>query len=218
MKKASIASCIDLTLLAPFALNEDIHKLCLQAMRFGFYSVCINPVNVKFVKKELSGSGVKVCSVVGFPFGANKKEIKAFEAKTAIKEGAQEIDMVMNIAAFKNGDVKLAQDDLNAVIRAAEPHPVKVIIETCYLNDDEKVNACKMIMHTNAQFVKTSTGFGSAGATESYIRLILIVVGNNLKIKATGGIHTLKFALALIEAGADRLGTSKGVEIIAECD
>lgn len=218
MDKNILASCIDLTLLKPFAVREDIIKICNQAMRFGFFSVCVNPVNVRFALGELSGSRVRVCTVVGFPFGASKKEVKAFEAKSAIKDGATEIDMVINITAIKNGDAKIAEADIVAVVKAAAPYPVKVIIETCYLTDEEKVITCRMLLNTGAAFVKTSTGYGSGGATEQDVRIIRNIVGDRMKIKAAGGIQNLQIALSLLDAGADRLGTSRGVEIIAECE
>jgi deoxyribose-phosphate aldolase len=218
LDKKSFAMLIDFTLLKPFATSEDIKKLCMQAVRYGFFSVCVNPVYVKFAFKELSGSQVKVCTVSGFPLGANRMEIKALEAKSAKKDGASEIDMVMNLSAFKSGDFTAVEREINAVVKACEPAPVKVIIETCYLSEDEKIKACRLIMKTGAKFVKTSTGFGNSGATESDVRLIKSIIGDELKIKAAGGIHTFKDAFGLIEAGADRIGTSAGVQIISQYD
>ncbi len=214
--KASLASLIDLTLLKPFATEDDIRKLCVQAMRFGFFAVCVNPVHVRYAVSELAGSRAKVVTVVGFPLGANKKETKAFEAINAVKDGATELDMVINMAFLKCGPHEAAEDDIRAVVKACAPYPVKVIIETCYLSDAEKETACKIILNSGAAFVKTSTGFAEQGGTEEDVRLIRRIVGDSLKIKAAGGISTLKQAVSLIEAGADRLGTSKGVEILAE--
>jgi deoxyribose-phosphate aldolase len=216
ISKTELASCIDSTLLKPFAVRDDIRKLCAQAMRFGFYSVCVNPIHVRYAISELADSRVKVCTVVGFPLGANKKEVKAFEAKSAIRDGAKEIDMVIGIEYVKSGEMKKAEEDIIAVVKASAPYPVKVIIETCFLSDAEKESACRLIMNSGASFVKTSTGFGTEGAKVEDVKLIKSIVGERLMIKAAGGIQTLRQALLLIEAGADRLGTSKGVEIIAE--
>lgn len=216
MDKQGVSRLIDSTLLKPFASHDDIRRLCVQAMRFEFFSVCVNPIYVSLAARELDGSHIRICTVAGFPLGTHKKETKAFETKRAIRDGADEIDMVMNLGALKSRDYKSVTADIDAVVRAAEGRPVKVIIETCFLTDEEKSAACKIILGTGAAFVKTSTGFGTHGATEADIRLMRTIVGGALKIKAAGGIQTLKDLLHLVDAGADRIGTSRGVEIVSE--
>ncbi|MCX7655390.1 MAG: deoxyribose-phosphate aldolase [Treponemataceae bacterium] len=214
--KASLAKTIDHTLLKPTATAEQIRELCAEARANHFASVCVNPVWVPLVAKELSGSDVLTCTVIGFPLGASTKEIKAEETRLALKQGAQEVDMVINIGALKGGDHRTVEEDIRAVVKAAEKAIVKVIIETCFLSDEEKRIACELARKAGAHFVKTSTGFGSGGATVEDVRLMKKVVGDTMKIKASGGIRSYHDAIAMLEAGADRIGTSSGVAIIAE--
>lgn len=214
--KATLAKTIDHTLLKPTATAEQIRELCAEARANHFASVCVNPVWVPLVVKELSGSDVLTCTVIGFPLGASAKEVKAEEARLAVKQGAQEVDMVINIGALKGGDHRTVEEDIRAVVKAAERATVKVIIETCYLSDEEKRLACELARKAGAHFVKTSTGFGTGGATVEDVRLMKKVVGDTMKIKASGGIRSYHDAIAMLEAGADRIGTSSGVAIVAE--
>lgn len=211
-----IARYIDHTNLRAYATREDIIKLCREAREYGFYAVCVNPYRVKLAKKELEGSGVKVASVIGFPLGATPTEVKVFEAEKALEDGADELDMVINIGALKDGDHEYVKRDIAAVAEVAHDKGalVKVIIETCYLTDEEKEMACRLAMEAGADFVKTSTGFGSGGATVEDVKLMRRVVGNRLGVKAAGGIRDYETALAMIEAGANRIGASKGVKIV----
>ncbi len=215
--KAVVAATIDHTLLKPIATAEQIRELCAEARANKVASVCVNPVWVPLVSKELSGSGVAVCTVIGFPLGANATETKVDEAKLAIKQGAQEVDMVINVGALKSGDLRTVEDDIRAVVKAAVPKAiVKVIIETCFLSDEEKRIACELAVKAGAHFVKTSTGFGTGGATAEDVRLMRKTVGDSCRVKASGGIRSYHDAILMLEAGADRLGTSSGVAIIAE--
>ena len=215
--KAVVAATIDHTLLKPIATAEQIRELCAEARANKFASVCVNPVWVPLVAKELSGSGVAVCTVIGFPLGANATETKVEEAKLAIKHGAQEVDMVINVGALKSGDLRALEDEIRAVVKASAPKAiVKVIIETCFLSDEEKRAACELAVKAGAHFVKTSTGFGTGGATAEDVRLMRKTVGGACKVKASGGIRSYHDAILMLEAGADRLGTSSGVAIIAE--
>lgn len=216
MNKAELASKFDHTVLKATATESDVIKLCKEAKDYGFASVCVNPYFVPLVKQELSDSEVLVCTVVGFPLGANPTEVKEAEAEWAVNEGAQEVDMVINIGALKAGDHETVQKDISAVVEASKPAIVKVIIETCYLSDDEKKAACKASKDAGAHFVKTSTGFGTGGATVEDIKLMRAAVGSDLQVKASGGIRTLADAKAMVEAGADRLGASAGVAIMKE--
>jgi deoxyribose-phosphate aldolase len=208
---------IDHSLLKPDATKEEIRNLCEEGKKYGFVSVCVNPVWVSFCSDLLKGSRVRICTVSGFPLGANKPEVKAKEAETAIKEGAFEIDMVANIGALKSGDFKLVEEDIKAVRSAIGKEKIlKVIIETAILTNEEKIKATQIIMACGADFVKTSTGFGYPGATVEDVRLLKKVVGDKIRIKASGGIRDYETALKLIEAGASRIGTSSGVKIVEQ--
>ena len=208
---------IDHTLLKPEATREMIKVLCEEALEYKFGAICVNPYHVKYCKEILKDSEVKIATVVGFPLGANTKEVKALETLDAIKNGADEIDMVINIGAMKDKNFNLVKDDIVAVVEAAKSKAiVKVIIETCLLNEEEKRKACELSMEAGADFVKTSTGFSTGGATLEDVKLMKSVVGDKLQIKASGGVKDLKTAKEMIEAGATRLGTSSGVKIIKE--
>ena len=211
----SFSSLIDHTNLRPDALHSDIEILCKEAIQYKFASVCINPVYVSYAKSILKDENPKVCSVVGFPLGADSEEMKYAEARFLIFQGVDEIDMVMNIAFLKERKLDLVKNETKKVVEAADGNCVKVIIETSLLNQDEKALACNIVMESGAAFVKTSTGFSSSGATLEDVRLIKKVVGDRVGIKASGGIKTKNEALKLIEAGATRIGTSRGVEIIS---
>jgi deoxyribose-phosphate aldolase len=214
--KASIAKTIDHTILKPTATAEQVRELCAEAWTNHFASVCVNPCWVPLVAKELHNSDVLVCTVIGFPLGANPTDIKVEETKWAVKNGAQEVDMVINIGALKGGDYKGVEEDIRAVVKAAGKATVKVIIETCFLSNDEKRIACEAAMKAGAHFVKTSTGFGTGGATVEDVKLMRKTVGETMKVKASGGIRSYHDAIAMLEAGADRIGTSSGVAIVAE--
>jgi deoxyribose-phosphate aldolase len=216
MNKKELAKYIDHTNLKANATRSDIKKLCDEAKEFGFYAVCVNPYRVKDANEFLHGSPVKIAAVVGFPLGATFTETKVQETVMAINSGAKEIDMVINVGALKDGNYDYVEKDINAVVTTAHElgARVKVIIETCYLTDEEKVKACKLAKSAHADFVKTSTGFGSAGATAHDVRLMRETVGLELGVKAAGGIHNAEEALAMIEAGATRIGASKSVDII----
>lgn len=208
---------IDHTLLKPEATEDMIKKLCDEAKEYGFVAVCVNPFYVKKAKELLEGTNVKVATVVGFPLGANVKEVKAFETKKAIEDGAEEIDMVINIGALKNKDYETVKEDIKAVVEAAgDKAIVKVIIETCLLTDEEKVKACELAKESGAHYVKTSTGFSKAGAKVEDVKLMKKVIGEDMKVKASGGIRDYETAKAMIEAGASRIGASSSVKIIQE--
>ena len=213
-----LAAMIDHTLLKPEATPDQIAQLCYEARKHSFASVCVNPTHVKLCAQLLKGSPVKVCTVVGFPLGATPPEVKAFETQQAIDEGAGEIDMVINIGAIKAKDYEVAARDVRAVVRAAHAKGaiVKVIIEAALLSDEEKVAACLIAKEAGADFVKTSTGFGPGGATAADVALMRKVVGPGMGVKAAGGIRNLLDAQKMIEAGADRIGASAGVKIVAE--
>ena len=211
----SLSSLIDHTNLRPDALHSDIEILCREAVQYKFASVCINPVYVSYAKSILKDENPKVCSVVGFPLGADSEEMKYAEARFLIFQGVDEIDMVMNTAFLKERKTDLVKNEIKKVVEAADGNCVKVIIETSLLNQDEKALACNIVMESGAAFVKTSTGFSSSGATLEDVRLIKKLVGDRVGIKASGGIKTKNEALKLIEAGATRIGTSRGVEIIS---
>lgn len=206
---------IDHTNLKPNAVRADIEQLCKEAVQYHFKSVCVNSANVPYAAEMLKGTDVEVCCVVGFPLGACLSSVKAFETAEAIRAGATEIDMVINIGMAKDGDWDYVTSDISAVVQAAagKAH-VKVIIETCLLTDDEKINACKAAMKAGADFVKTSTGFSTGGATVSDVKLMRSVVGNALGVKAAGGVRTREDAENLILAGASRLGASCGVKLV----
>ena len=207
---------IDHTLLKPEATKEQITKLCQEARQYDFASVCVNTCYVPLAKELLAGSDVKVCCVVGFPLGAMDTVSKAFEAKTAVANGAQEVDMVINIGALKDKDYDYVTKDIAAVVEASKPAIVKVIIEACLLTDEEKVEACKCSMNAKAEFVKTSTGFSTHGATPEDVALMKKTVGNVCKVKAAGGVRSYDDAMNMIEAGADRLGCSAGIKVMEE--
>lgn len=207
---------IDHTLLKPEATKEQITKLCEEARQYDFASVCVNTCYVPLAKQLLAGSDVKVCCVVGFPLGAMDTVSKAFEAKTAVENGAQEVDMVINIGALKDKDYDYVTKDIAAVVEASRPAIVKVIIEACLLTDEEKVEACKCSMNAKAEFVKTSTGFSTHGATPEDVALMKKTVGDVCKVKAAGGVRSYDDAMKMIEAGADRLGCSAGIKVMEE--
>ena len=207
---------IDHTLLKPEATKEQITKLCQEARQYDFASVCVNTCYVPLAKQLLAGSDVEVCCVVGFPLGAMDTVSKAFEAKTAVENGAQEVDMVINIGALKDKDYDYVTKDIAAVVEASKPAIVKVIIEACLLTDEEKVEACKCSMNAKAEFVKTSTGFSTHGATPEDVSLMKKTVGNVCKVKAAGGVRSYNDAMKMIEAGADRLGCSAGIKVMEE--
>ena len=205
---------IDHTLLKAAATRSDIKKICAEAREYGFASVCVNSCYAKLVTDELKGTDVRTCCVVGFPLGAMSGAAKAFEAKCAVEDGAGEIDMVINVGALKEGNDTYVEEDIRAVVEAAKPAIVKVIIETCLLTDEEKVRACELSERADAAFVKPSTGFATGGATVHDVALMKKTVGERLKVKASGGIHTPGEAEALIAAGADRIGASNGVALL----
>lgn len=212
--KQNIAKMIDHTVLKAFSTREDVIKVCKEAKEYGFFSVCINPTYIELAKKELEGSTVKVCTVIGFPLGANTSEVKAFETKDAIAKGAHEVDMVINIGALKDKDYDLVYKDIKSVVDAANKEAlVKVIIETCYLNDEEKKIACELSVKAGADYVKTSTGFGTGGSTPEDIKLMRDVVGPNIGVKASGGVRTTEDAIKVIDAGASRIGASASISI-----
>lgn len=210
----NLAGYIDHTLLRAQAVPADIDALCAEAVRYGFAAVCVNPLYVERATSHLKASGVKVASVVGFPLGASRTVAKVYEAEKAIGEGAGEIDMVMPIGLFLGGEERSVARDIARVVRAAGHIPVKVIIETCYLTPHQIGEASKLACEEGAAFIKTSTGFGTRGASVEDIVLIKKAVGDRCLIKASGGIRTREGALALIKAGASRIGTSSGVEIV----
>ncbi|MBW5445075.1 deoxyribose-phosphate aldolase [Cohnella sp. CFH 77786] len=215
MKPEQIAKMIDHTLLSAVSTKDDILRICGEARKYGFATVCVNPYWIPVAVQALAGSGVGVATVVGFPLGASRTEIKAAEAKDAVEAGATEIDMVLNVGALKSGDREAALRDVRAVVEACRGKAaVKVIIETCYLTDEEKREASLICKEAGADFVKTSTGFGTGGATVADIELIRAVVGPEMGIKASGGVRGLDFAEKLIEAGATRLGASASVAIV----
>jgi deoxyribose-phosphate aldolase len=213
-----LASMIDHTLLKPEATEPQIRQLCSEAKQYGFASVCVNPTHVKLCASLLKDSPVRVCTVVGFPLGATLPQVKAFEARQAIADGATEIDVVVNIGALKDKKDDLVERDIADVVQAAHAGGalVKVIIEAALLTDDEKVRACQLAKKAGAEFVKTSTGFGPGGATTHDVTLMRQTVGPKMGVKAAGGIRTLQDAQAMIEAGANRLGASASVKIVIE--
>jgi len=209
-----LAACIDHTLLKADATAKDIEKLCAEARENRFYSVCVNGSWVGQARHFLEGTGVKVASVVGFPLGAMSSDAKRFETEAAIDDGAQEIDVVLNVGRLKAGDDKFILRELCDVVEAADEWPVKVILETCLLNQEEKIRACQIVVESGAKFVKTSTGFSTSGATIADVKLMRETVGPKFGVKASGGIRDTKTALAMIEAGATRLGTSASIAIV----
>ncbi|MFV0439726.1 MAG: deoxyribose-phosphate aldolase [Lachnospirales bacterium] len=211
MKKSKY---IDHTLLKQDATKEQIIKLCDEAIENDFASVCVNPTWVKFASERLKGSDVDVCTVIGFPLGANTTKVKAFEAKNAIENGATEIDMVINVGALKSNNLTCVYNDIKGVVEACNGVLLKVIIETCLLTDDEKVIACKQAVEAGANFVKTSTGFSTGGATPEDIALMRKTVGNDIGVKASGGVRTPGDFELMILNGATRIGTSSGVKLL----
>lgn len=204
----------DHTILKADATRKDVKRVCDEAMAYSFCSVCVNSYYVPYVTNLLHGSDVKICSVVGFPLGAMSTRAKALEAKIAVMDGADEIDMVINVGALKDRDYSVVLEDIKAVKEACGEHILKVIIETCLLTDDEKVKACELAKEAGADFVKTSTGFSSAGAKVEDVRLMRETVGSDMGVKSSGGIHDKEFAKELVDAGANRLGTSATIEIV----
>ncbi|KNF09951.1 deoxyribose-phosphate aldolase DeoC [Gottschalkia purinilytica] len=211
----NVASMIDHTILKSNTTKETIKKVCEEAKMYKFASVCVNPYYVKLAKQELEETDVKVTSVIGFPLGSSLKEVKAFETKKAIEDGADELDMVINIGALKDKDYDVVKDDILAVVTEAKDKAlVKVIIETCLLTDEEKVKACKIAKECGADFVKTSTGFSTGGAKISDVKLMRETVGTDIGVKASGGIKNLDIASEMIRSGANRLGASSSVDIV----
>ena len=210
----NISKMIDHTLLKASATQADIKKICSEAKQYGFASVCVNSCYAKLVTSQLKGTGVKTCCVVGFPLGAMSTAAKAQEARCAVEDGASEIDMVINVGALKEGNDFYVEEDISAVVEAAKPAIVKVIIETCLLTDEEKVKACELSESAGAAFVKTSTGFSTGGANVHDVALMKKTVGDRLQVKASGGIHTPQQAQELIAAGADRIGASNGIALL----
>ncbi len=212
-----LARMIDHTLLRSDATRSQINQLCLEGKKYNFASVCMNPIWVKFCQETLLGSGVRICTVSGFPLGASNSIIKAKEAEIGINDGADEIDMVMNVGALKDGDYKLVEDDIQAVRHAVGKDKIlKVIIEAGILTNDEKIKAAEIVKSSGADFVKTNTGFGYGSATIEDVKLLRRIVGNNMGVKASGGIRDFQTAKGLIAAGANRIGTSSGVKIVEE--
>lgn len=205
---------IDHTILKATASSTDVQKLCEEAIEHEFYSVCVNGCYVADAKHLLQGTDVKVAAVVGFPLGAMTTAAKVFEAKEAVENGASEIDMVINIAKLKDGEFEFVENEIRQIKEAIGDNVLKVIIETCYLTDEEKVKACELSLAAKADFVKTSTGFGTGGATYEDVKLMKSVVGNNAKVKASGGVRDKETAQKYVDLGAERLGTSYGIEIV----
>ncbi len=212
----NLAKYIDHTILKPNISRKEVEVVCNEAKEHGFFSVCINPCFVSYVAKELAGTDVKVTSVIGFPLGANTSAIKALETKQSIADGANEIDMVINVSALKDKEYDYVLNDIKAVVNALEGKAIlKVIIETCLLTDEEKVKACELSKEAGAHFVKTSTGFSTGGATIEDVALMRKTVGPNLGVKASGGVRDAEGAKAVIEAGATRIGASASVAIVS---
>jgi deoxyribose-phosphate aldolase len=208
-----LAKCIDHTLLKPEATRAEIDKLCQEAIQYKFATVCVQPFRVAQATELLLNSDVAVCTVVGFPLGAQRAEIKALETVRAIADGATEIDMVLNLGALKDKNYAAVQTDIEAVVKASRGRPVKVILETSLLSNEEIIKSCELARDAGAQFVKTSTGFSSGGATVEAVQLMKQTVGDKMKIKASGGIRTREAVQSFLDAGADRIGTSAGVAI-----
>lgn len=211
-----INKLIDHTLLKAVAKDCDIKKLCEEALEYDFASVCVNPANVALASSLLKGSNVKVCTVIGFPLGANTIDVKAFETRDAVKNGATEIDMVINIGKAKSHDYEYILEEIRSVVDSADGNLVKVIIETCYLEKDEIVEVCHMASLAGANFVKTSTGFGTGGAKPEDVKLMKDSIPQNMEVKASGGIRTLSDLEEMVKAGATRIGASSGANIIKE--
>lgn len=208
------AKLIDHTLLKPTATREEIHRLCEEARQYGFFSVCINPVWVSYAKEQLKGTEVKVCTVIGFPLGANTTAVKTYETEDALKNGADEIDMVINLGALKDKNYQTVLQDIQAVRNACRGHILKVIIETSQLTDEEKVKACELSAQAEADFVKTSTGFTGSGATAPDVALMRQSIPPHMQVKASGGVRSRADFDAMVAAGATRIGASSGVKIV----
>jgi deoxyribose-phosphate aldolase len=214
MKKEELARMIDHTLLKPEATEEQIRVLCDEAKKYNFASVCVNPVQVSLTAELLKGTQVKICTVIGFPLGANTSTVKAFEAAEAIKQGAEEVDMVINVGKLKDKNYDFVKADIKAIVDTAKGKALtKVILETCLLTDEEKVIACNLAKEAGADFVKTSTGFNKGGATVEDIRLMRTTVGDKMGVKASGGVRSNLDAIAMINAGASRIGASSSIAI-----
>lgn len=222
LTKNEMAKMIDHTLLKAVGTPDEVTQLCREALEYGFASVCVNPYHVPLAKQLLEGSDVLVCTVIGFPLGATSTAAKAFEAEEAVRAGAREVDMVINIGLLKAGRQDEVLKDIRSVVEAAtavdKDAVVKVIIETCYLTDDEKIIACKLSKEAGAHFVKTSTGFGTGGATVEDIALMRKTVGPQMGVKASGGIKNARQAMDMVEAGATRIGASAGMSIVSELE
>lgn len=208
------AKLIDHTILKPVASKEDVRRICDEAKQHGFFSVCINPYWVAYAKELLKGTDVKVCTVIGFPLGANTTAVKEYETRDALKNGADEIDMVINLGALKSGDYDTVLSDISAVRKACEGHILKVIIETSQLTEEEKVKTCELAAKAGADFVKTSTGFTGGGATAADVALMRKSIPANMQVKASGGVRSREDFDAMVAAGATRIGASSGVKII----
>ena len=216
MNNKELANIIDHTLLKADATQAEIIKLCAEAKEFNFASVCVNPSMVKLASEELKGCDVDVCTVIGFPLGATTSEVKAFEVKNTIENGATEVDMVINIGKLKDRDLEYVKNDIKAVVDAAKDKAlVKVIIETCYLTDEEKKIACELAVKAGTDYVKTSTGFGTGGSTPADIKLMRETVGENIGVKASGGVRCEEDAVKVIDAGATRIGASASIAIVS---
>ena len=216
MKPDEIARAIDHTLLKADATRPQIEKLCAEAIEYKFASVCVNSSWVRLCRDLLEGSDSKVCTVIGFPLGSASAKAKAEEARIAVEDGADELDMVINVGRLLDGDYGYVRDDIAAVVNAAEGRVIKVIIEICYLTNGQIVKACQISKEAGAGFVKTSTGFGTGGATAEAVKLMRDTVGPDMGVKASGGIKTRKDAEAMLEAGANRIGASAGISIVEE--
>jgi deoxyribose-phosphate aldolase len=213
----TLASIIDHTLLKPDALPRDIEKVCQEAIQYGFASVCVHPSYTPLVAELLAGTPVKTCTVIGFPLGATKTEVKAYEARLAEQDGAREVDMVIHIGAIKSGGYQYVENDIGEVVRAVSQGTlVKVILETALLTDEEKMKACELAQQAGAHFVKTSTGFGPGGATAADVALMRRIVGPSMGVKASGGVRTREDAVTMVRAGASRIGASASVQIVAK--
>jgi len=211
-----VAKTIDHTLLQPHATEDDIRRLCNEAIQYGFAAVCVNPIYVPLAYQVLKGTDIKICTVVGFPLGSTFSEVKVEEARRAVEEGASELDMVISLPMLKSRRYDYVEEEIREIKRAIGGNILKVIIECCYLTDEEKIAAAKIIERAGADFVKTSTGFGPFGAKIEDVKLLRSVLSPHVKIKAAGGIRTGEQALSFLEAGADRIGTSSGTRIIEE--
>lgn len=218
LSAAGLAEMIDHTFLKPYGQPEDIEKLCTEALQYGFAMVAIHPAEVEHCVRLLAGSQVHTGAAIGFPLGQTTQAVKAFETRDAIQRGVDEIDMVINLRALQAGEVTVVRGEIEDLLAACRPNGIicKVILETCYLTDEQKRLVCRLAQEAGADFVKTSTGFGSAGATVEDVRLMRAAVGPQMGVKASGGVRTLDQALAMIEAGATRLGTTAGVSIVED--